>query len=431
MELLLVGLSHKSAPLAVRERLALSEPRQEELLKQLTALLPEAMLLSTCNRVELYFAAPSAEQAREVAMGKIAEVGGPEALEHLYERRGDDALLHLFRVSASLDSMVIGEPQILGQVKDAFELARKAGCAHGALARACGAAFVSAKRVRSETGVGRAPVSMASAAVELAKKLFGGLEGRSVLVVGAGEMAELAARHLSASGATDLVVANRTYSRAEELAAAVGGKARPFEELFSLLVPADVVICSTASPTPIFTKQNVAAQLKPRRFRPLFMVDLAVPRDIAPDVHDLDGVYAYDVDDIQQNVAENAAARAAEAARAEAIVAEELSRFVRARAIRDGVPVIGKLRARARQIALSEVERTLSILAVENLSERSKKSLEAMAIAIINKLLHQPTAKLREVGPEDDDRLADATAELFGLDEAADSLAAGGKGGRS
>lgn len=432
MEILCLGLSHKSAPLKVRERLALPEARQVELLQALVRDVPEAMLVSTCNRVELYAAAPSCEQARRAGRGFLEGVGGAEALDHLYERAGEAALVHLFRVAASLDSMVVGEPQILGQVKDAYELARKAGAARGELTRACAAAFVSAKRVRTETGVGRAPTSMASAAVDMAKKLFGGLKGKTVLVVGAGEMAELAARHLKSAGASQLLVTNRTRSRAEELAAQVGGAARPYEELTSLLVPADVVICSTASPTPLFTKANVAAQLKPRKFRPLFMVDLAVPRDIAPEVNDLEGVYAFDIDDIQKNVAENAAARAAEAAKAEAIVAEEIGRFVQARAVRDGVPVLGKLRARADQIARAEVERTLSNLASEGLSEKSRKSIEAMAHAIINKLLHQPTAKLRAVGTEDE-RLADAAAELFGLDaapaEPAPPLTAkGGKG---
>ncbi len=415
MELYCLGLSHKTAPVAVRERLALPEEQQAQVLKQLTERIPEALLVSTCNRVEFYVAAPTAEAAREVLFERIAALGGPEALDHLYEHVGDKALLHLFRVAASLDSMVLGEPQILGQVKDAFELAQKSGAAHGEIARACAAAFVSAKRVRTETGVGRAPTSMASAAVEMAKKLFGGLEGKTVLIVGAGETAELAARHLKTAGAGQLWVANRTFSRAEELSALVGGLAKPFEEIHSLLVPADVVICSTASPTPIFTKESVAAHLKARRHRPLFMVDLAVPRDIDPRVHELEGVYAYDVDDIQKNVAENAAMRAAEAAKAEAIVAEELARYVRARALRDGVPVLGKLRDRANQIARAEVERTLSNLAHEPLSEKARKSIEAMATAIVNKLLHQPTVKLRAVGTEDE-RLVDAAAELFGID---------------
>jgi glutamyl-tRNA reductase len=424
MEYFCLGLSHKSAPVTVRERLALGSERATALLQQLTAALPEAMLVSTCNRVEFYVAADSAVGAREHLRTNIAGLAGPESLDHLYEHQGDQALVHLFRVAASLDSMVLGEPQILGQVKDAYELARKAGTVRGELSRACSAAFVSAKRVRTETGVGRAATSMASAAVEMAKKIFGSLAGKHVLVVGAGEMSELAARHLKSAGVTDLVVTNRTLSRAEELAALVGGTARPYEELTSLLVPADMVVCSTASPTPLFTKANVAAQLKARRHRPLFFVDLAVPRDIDPGVNELDGVYAYDVDDIQKSVAENSAARASEAAKAEMIVAEEMARFVRARAVRDGVPVLARLREAAAAIARAEAERTFQNLAGENLSDKAKKSIEAMALAVVNKLLHEPTARLRATGAEEDSRLADAAAELFGLE----GIGTGGKG---
>lgn len=432
MELLCVGLSHKTAPLSVRERLALAEPEQVATLKQLGESVPEAMLVSTCNRVEFYAAAPTLEGGREAIRQAIGSLGGEEALGHLYEHHGDAALLHLFRVASSLDSMVVGEPQILGQVKDAFELAQKTGTVRGEIARACSAAFVSAKRVRTETAIGRAATSMASAAIEAAKKVFGGLAGKCALVVGAGEMGELAARHLRSAGVTELLVANRTFERAQQLAAAVGGVARPFEELLPLLVKADVVVCSTASPTPIFTRENVAAHLKPRKHRPLFMVDLAVPRDIAPEVHELPDVYAFDVDDVQKSIDENAAARAAEAAKAELILAEELARFVRARSVRDGVPVLAQLRARAEQIARAEVERTLANLANEPLSEKARKSLEAMAMAIVNKLMHQPTAKLRAVGAEDDSRLANAAAELFGLgpEDAPASPPMAAKGGK-
>ncbi len=416
MELLCIGLSHKSAPLGVRERLALSEEKQLASLQALAEAMPEAMLVSTCNRVEFYVVTPEAPAARERLRGEISDLGGSEALEHLYEHRGDGALMHLFRVAASLDSMVVGEPQILGQVKDAFELAQRAGTARGELTRACAAAFSSAKRVRTETGVGKAATSMASAAVEMAKKVFGGLEDKTVLVVGAGEMAELAAKHLRSAGAVDLRVTNRTRDRAEALAARVGGTAYDFGDLEALLVPADVVICSTASPTPIFHRENVAASLKARRHRPLFMVDLAVPRDIAPEVNTLDGVFAFDVDDIQKNLADNSAARAAEAARAEVILAEELARYVRARTVREGVPVLAQLRARAEQIARVELEKTLGNLASEGLTEKTRRSVEAMAMAIMNKLLHQPTARLRAVGSDDDARLADAAAELFGLE---------------
>ncbi len=414
MDLICVGVSHKTAPLDVREKLALGPEQVADILQRVSGA-AEAMVLSTCNRVEFYAAAPSPQTVKDSLRSLVASLGGVQSLEHVYEHDGDGALVHLFRVAASLDSMVLGEAQILGQVKDALELAQQRGCAGPELIRACAAAFASAKRVRSETEIGRAAVSMASAAVELANKVFGGLDGRAALLVGAGEMAELAAKHLRQARACPILVSNRTRARAEELASAVEGEVRDFEELDGSLSVADLVVCSTASPGHIFTKERVAPLLKVRRFRPLFMVDLAVPRNIAPDLGDLDGVFAYDVDDIQKIIADNSNARAIEAAKAEAIIAEEIARFVRARTVRDGVPVLAQLRARAEQIAKAEAERTLVGLG-DNLSEKQRRSVQAMALAIINKLLHEPTARLRELGSDPSpSRLADAAAELFGL----------------
>jgi len=417
MELLCLGLSHKTAPIGVRERLALPPEQQEQLLQQLCTGRAEAMLLSTCNRVEFYVAAADIQRARTAVVDEISARAGSAATDHVYEYHGDAALVHLFRVSSSLDSMVVGEAQILGQVKDAFEVAQRVGAAGGELTRVCSAAFAAAKRVRSETDIGRAPVSMASAAVELAEKVFGGLTGKSVLMVGAGEIAELTVKHLHSAGAKEIIIANRTLQRAEALATDLGAQAKPFEALPTLLVNADVVITSTAAPTPLFTTESVAPALKLRRFRPLFMLDIAVPRDIAPEVNQLNGVYAYDIDDIQKVVADNSAARGAEADKAEALIAEEIAKFVRTRSVRDGVPVLALLRARADQIARTELEKTLSHMG-EGLSERQRRSIEAMAMAIINKLLHQPTAKLREASLDEGiSRLAGAAAELFGLEE--------------
>ncbi|HEX8434998.1 glutamyl-tRNA reductase, partial [Archangium sp.] len=310
------------------------------------------------------------------------------------------------------------------------------GAVRGELTRVCASAFGCAKRVRTETAIGRSATSMASAAVSLASKVFDGLGDKTVLLVGAGEMAELAARHLKQAGATRILVANRTLARAEALAAEVGGTARPFEELFTLLTAADVVVCSTASPVPLFTKENVGAVAKARKHRTLFMVDLAVPRDIAAEVGELDWVHAYDVDDIQKFVAENAAARAEEAQKASVLVAQEVARFARERALRNGVPVLAQLRQRAESIARAEVERTLAGLG-DGLTDKQRKSIEAMGRAIVNKLLHEPTARLRAVGPaHEGNRLAGAAAELFGLDEASSNtetaapnvVAHGGKG---
>ncbi|HMK73368.1 MAG TPA: glutamyl-tRNA reductase, partial [Myxococcaceae bacterium] len=261
--------------------------------------------------------------------------------------------------------------------------------------------------------------SMASAAVQLASKIFGGLQGKTVLLVGAGEMSELAGRHLLSAGAAKLLVTNRTEERAVELARALGGESVSFESLDRALQPADVVVCTTASPTPVLTRELVAGTLRARRHRPLFLVDLAVPRDVDPEVNSLDNVYAYDIDDIQKVVAENSALRAEAASRAEALVAEDVARFLRERAVRDGVPVLAQLRARAEAIRKAELERALANLPTP-LTEEQAEVVAAMTSAIVNKVLHQPTMKLRAVAPgETVNPLADAVAELFGLDAAA------------
>jgi glutamyl-tRNA reductase len=411
--LVCLGISHKTAPVSVRERLAVSEEVQMQVLQRLGASPTEALFVSTCNRVELYrFGGPDEAELR----AEVAAVGGQEALAHTYLHRGEAALMHLFRVAASLDSMVVGEPQILGQMKDAFELAQKVGAARGELARLCAAAFAAAKRVRTETDIGRAATSMASAAVQLAGKIFGGLKGKTVLLVGAGEMSELAGRHLVSAGAGRLLVTNRTHERAETLARALGGEALSFYPIEAALQAADVVVCTTASPTHLITRELVAGTLRARRHRPLFLVDLAVPRDVQPEVNELENVYAYDVDDIQKVVAENTALRAEAAARAETLIAEDVARYLRERAVRDGVPVLAQLRARAEAIRKAELERALTNLPTP-LTEAQASVVAAMTSAIVNKVLHQPTVKLRAVAPgETAHPLADAVAELFGLD---------------
>jgi glutamyl-tRNA reductase len=414
--LVCVGLSHHTAPLDVRERLALPDERQTELLQAMAQAPAEALLISTCNRVELYVVGPGTD-LHERTRTALAGAAGHDLAPFLYSHHGEAAVLHLFRVAASLDSMVLGEPQILGQVKDAFEQAQRLGAARGELARICGAAFGSAKRVRTETELGRAATSMASAAVEMARHVFDGLDGKTVLLVGAGEMAELSGKHLVAAGAAKVLVANRTFERAEALAASLRGQAVPFDRLEESLVLADVVVCTTASPKPVITRENVSRVLKPRKHRPLFLVDLAVPRDVEPEVQTLDGVYAFDVDDIQKVIAENQAARAAAAGRAEVVVAEEVARYIRQRAVREQVPVLAQLRARAEQIRRAELERAIGNLPAP-LTADQVRVIEAMTSAIVNKMLHQPTAKLRAVQAGESE-LADAAAELFGLDGAA------------
>jgi len=411
--LVCVGLSHHTAPVNVRERLALPDERQTELLQAMAQAPAEALLISTCNRVELYVLGPG-DDLQDRTRAALARAAGDDLLPYLYAHRGEAAVLHLFRVAASLDSMVLGEPQVLGQVKDAFEQAQRMGAARGELTRICAAAFGSAKRVRTETDLGRAATSMASAAVVMARHVFDGLDGKTVLLVGAGEMAELGGKHVLSAGASRVLVTNRTFERAEALAASLGGQAVPFERLEESLVLADMVVCTTASPAPLITREKVARVLKPRRHRPLILVDLAVPRDVDPDVSTLDGVYAFDVDDIQKVVDQNQAARTAAAASAEVLVSEEVGRYIRQRAVREQVPVLAQLRARAEQIRRAELERAMANLSAP-LGPEQLKVIEAMTSAIVNKMLHQPTARLRAVEAGDSE-LADAAAELFGLD---------------
>jgi glutamyl-tRNA reductase len=428
----LVGLSHKSAPVEVREKLAVGAPEMEQFLAALRAAdgVEELMLVSTCNRVETYvWGAPHvSESVRAV----LVERAGAQVLGSLYDRRGRDALRHLFRVSASLDSMVLGEPQILGQVKDAFAQAQKAGTLAGVITQACQAAFSAAKRVRTETAIGSAPVSMASAAVELARKIFGTLAGRTVLLVGAGKMSELTARHL-AEGSPRILVTNRTFERAAELARTVQGTARPFDQLSALLVEADIVVSSTAAPRPILTTAMIHQVARQRHFRPLFMVDLAVPRDIEPGVGKLENVYAYNVDDLQHVVDSGRQTREGEAQKAELIVGEEVERFLKARQVRDAVPVLAQLRGRAEEIARAEAERTLANFG-EELTPKQRKSIEAMGKAIVNKLLHGPTMRLREAGkagPGEATALAALVEQLFDLDAKAPSAPAARPNGAS
>ncbi|HWE24872.1 MAG TPA: glutamyl-tRNA reductase [Myxococcales bacterium] len=403
------GLSHKQAPIGVREQLAVDAEQLPGRLARLKAIpgVREAMLLSTCNRLEVF----AITNERTAADDLLRDLG-PLAAEHAITRYEHDALVHLFRVTASLDSMVVGEAQIQGQVKDAHARALEAGVCGPALTRALSAALAAAKRIRTETAVARGAVSVSSVAVQMARKVLGDLSGRIVLLVGAGEMAQLAARELHAGGASQLLVANRSSTAAEALAKEVSGIAVSLLELPALLERADVVLCSTASQQPLVTRDLVARVLKARRYRPLFLIDLALPRNIEPSANQLENVYVYDMDDLERIAAQNRELREQEVQRAEAIVLEEITAYSRAKQERTAVPVLARLRAQAQALADAEVERTLSLLGP--LSDRHQKSVRAMAVAIVNKLLHGPTARLREErgGP-----LADAVAELFGLQD--------------
>jgi glutamyl-tRNA reductase len=411
-EIFLVGLSHKSAPVAVRERVALSGEALKEALVGLHCAegVSEAMVVSTCNRVEVYAYAQSVEAARRFFLDRTAEADG-----HLYERSGHDAVRHLFRVASSLDSMVLGEPQILGQVKEAYGVASSAQSAGTFISRLANRAFATAKRVRTETDVAKGAGSVSQVAVELVEKIFGDLKGRAVLLVGAGKMGALSAKALRDLGSDRILVTNRSPERAAALAAQVGGRAEPWDSLESLLALADVVLVSTGAPTYVLTPPLTTKVMKMRRGRSVCFIDLAVPRNVDPACGDLENVYAYDIDDLQKVVAQTHQARAGEALRAEAIIESESIAFVREREARDALPVLAAVRRRAEEIARAEAERTLAQVGGK-LDEKGRRSVEAMAQAIVNKLLHGPTARLKEAAASGDSTLPGAAAELFGVE---------------
>ncbi len=396
----------------MREQLAVPSDQLGQRVKELRALpgVREALLVSTCNRLEI-FAVADGKAAGEDLLAQL----GPVAAPHAVCRFDEEAARHLFRVSASLDSMVVGEAQILGQVKEAAVLAQEAGTLGPEIQRALSAAVKAAKRVRTETELARGAVSVSTIAVQLAHKLLGNLEGRSILLVGAGEMAQLAARELRSQGASELLVANRNPARAEELAREVDGVPVSLAELPSLLERADVALCSTSAAHFVVTRELMQRALKARRYRPIFLVDLSLPRNVEPAANELENVYVYDMDDLERVAAQNRGLRAAHVGAAEAIVEEELRAFLAQAHERKAVPVLARLRAHAEAVARAEAEKTLSALG--GLDERQQKSVRAMASAIVNKLMHQPTSRLRAEAGEGP--LGEAAAELFGLEEPA------------
>jgi len=408
--LLCVSVSHKQAPIAVREQLAVTAAQLPARLERLRAIqgVREAFLLATCNRLEIF--AEAAE--RGVADDLVRELG-PLAAPHAAVRFETDALLHLLRVAASLESMVVGEAQILGQLKQAAAVARECGALGPRLGQAVAQAVAAARRVRTETGIARGAVSVASVAAQLARKVLGELAGKCVLLLGAGEMAQLAARELKADGVRELLVANRNPEHAQALALEVHGVPVSLQDLPALLERVDVVVCSTSAPQAVVTLEMMERALKARRFRPLFLIDLSLPRNVEPSVNELENIYLYDLDDLERLAAENRELRNGELSRAEAILREELAACLGSTRQQGASPVIRQLRARAESIAEAELLRTVSGL---GLSERQDKSVRAMARAIVNKLLHEPTARLRaDAGGS----LGEAAAQLFALDDAA------------
>lgn len=419
LRLFVAGLNHRTAPIAVREQLAVEEDKVREILQDVHAegILSEVMLLSTCNRVEVYGAAPVAEEARAIAFRRLCQQRGVDLATiepMLYTKSGVEAVHHCFRVASSLDSMVLGEPQILGQVKAAFALAQSCQTVgpllHGLLTQA----FAVAKRVRTETEVARHAVSVSYAAVELARKIFGSLEGKSVLLLGAGKMGELSARHLVEQGAFPIFVANRTWARAQEMARALAATPVPFEQWPETLPRVDIVITSMGAPTPIVRKSEVQRFLPPRRSRPLFFVDIGVPRDVEPTVNDLESVFCYDIDDLRQVVESNLRERFREAQKAETLLEREVAKFAARALDLEVVPTIVSLRERLEAIRRGEVEKAFSGL--PDADPETRQAIEAMSQAIVNKILHTPIVKLREFSRSGHGRRwTEVVHELFGL----------------
>jgi glutamyl-tRNA reductase len=423
--IVVVGLSHREAPLEVRERLAIEADGVAGLLRGLLSCpaIREALCVSTCNRIEIYAVGQqdSDEHTRaavEAVQNALVELAGRNGAEgivpYLKTHVRRDAVLHLFRVAASLDSLVVGEPQILGQMREALETAKTAGGIGKYLDRATNRALHVAKRVRTETAIGEGQMSIASVAVDLARQIFGELTGRTALLVGAGEMAEGAAKLLVKAGAKLLVV-NRSPERARQLALEFGGGSRPWEELATALVDADVVIASTSAKGFVVTRATVGKAMKARRGRSLFFIDIAVPRDIDPAVNDIDNVYLYDIDNLSNLVAESMQGRRAEAERAEELVQHEANAFGTWTETLGVTATIVALRAKVRASLAAEVERTLTGR-LKHLADGDRKALETMVDAAVNKLLHTPTTRIKALAadPRGDD-LVKAIHHLFDL----------------
>ncbi len=413
MSLLLVGISHRVAPVELRERVALSEDEAAALAQELAHDGIESVCLSTCNRTELYLAGEASPAVADQAVAALAERAGLEegTLRAVLYRLEDEAAgIHLFRVAAGLDSMVPGEGEILGQVRTAFE----AGQPGPLLDRLFRQAIHAGKKVRTETAIAESPASVSSAAAALAEQVFGDLAGCRVLLVGAGKIGELAARNLISRGAEIAAVANRSPDKAEELAGRFGSRAIPLDGIPAELARVDVVLSSTSASGHVLTRADVASKLPERKGRPLFLIDIAVPRDLDPTIHDLDGCYLYDIDDLESVVAQTLAGRRREAGRAEAIVLDEAERFRAWEASRDVVPAIASLRALAEEIRESELERARARL--ERLTEAERRAVEAVTSRIVDKLLHVPTVKMKEAAAGADGAVyADALRHLFGL----------------
>lgn len=421
MNIITVGLSHKTAPVEVREKLSFPESKMAEALYRLCNYegIEESMILSTCNRVEIYAVARDIEdgvlQIKRFLRESNNTIKEEEVVPHLYIYTADDAVRHVFRVAASLDSMVVGESQILGQLKDAFECALSHKCTKVILNRLLKKAISVAKRIRTETKIAESAVSVSSVAVELAIKIFGSLENKRVLLVGAGEMAELAARHLLANGVKNIVVTTRTYDRASQLASEFKGEAIRFEDFPKEMVKTDILICSTSAPMYIIKYEDIHRIIHERKNRPVFLIDISVPRNIEPRINEIDNVYLYDIDDLQTVVSANLKEREKEAAKAEEIIVSEVRTFTEWLRTLGVVPTIVALKEKVEEIRKAELEKTLSKL--KDISDEERRSIEGLTNSIINKILHAPLVALKNRSNSSEGSLyVEVARRLFNLD---------------
>jgi len=419
--LILVGVNHKTTPVEIREKLAFTKGKIEESVDRLLNFpdIIEHTILSTCNRVEIYARANGQNSAIQSIKQFICDFHGLSAVqleEHFYSYSNEAAIEHLFRVSSSLDSMILGEAQILGQVKDAYSLAKDLRSTGLVLNQLFEKAFSIAKKVREETGIAERSVSISSAAVELAQKIFDDLENHTVMLVGTGEMAELAAKHLISYGVKTVYVTSRTYERAANLARTLNGSALDFEAFKNELYRADIVITSTSASSFIITKDMVEKAIHERKNKPIFFIDIAVPRDIEPDVNDLENVYLYDIDDLHVVVSANMKEREKESENAMHLISQEVNKFNNWLGTLDAVPTIVEIRKRVENIGNQEMERTLK--KIPHLSEEDKKIIYQMKNSMINKILHKPTIKLKQKTQSEDGHIyLKAIRHLFHLDD--------------
>ncbi len=417
MKLLLTGLSHKTAPVHLREKLAISEallPRALQELQKLGA--TEAVVLSTCNRVEFAVSTSDDVEPGPVLDQFLIDWQVPRTAfdGHLYRFEARDAIQHIFRVASSLDSMVVGEPQILGQMKAAYNAAKTEGSVGGILETVLTRAFSAAKRVRSETGIGHMAVSVSYAAVELARRIFGSLNGQKVLIIGSGKMGELAAKHLRRSGANKIFVTNRTAARAEEMARLFDGRAIDYTAFPAMLHEIDIVIASSGAPHFILTRDEMQRVIGQRKNKPMFLIDIAVPRNIDPAVNEIDGVFLYDVDDLAGVVNANLKEREKQAGQAEAIIVEEVELMMARLRIEGVTPTIVNLQEQLEEIRAAEVTRALRRM--QGLTPEQIQQVEAMTRSIINKIAHGPISELRRNATEPEgDQAIEVIRKVFHL----------------